>query len=94
MRRVLYRIQDPFGKVLQFRFDRGWKDVAITHDITEPAEGLQVQLPEGYADILSVRRSGSFFSLEVRMPTGAAKRLTYIPGQMPLRRPDDGPNAT
>lgn len=94
VRRVLYRIQDPFGKVLQFRFDRGWKDVAITHDITEPAVGLQVQLPEGYADIVSVRRSGSFFSLEVRLPTGAAKRLTYIPGQMALRRPDDGPNAT
>jgi len=83
-RRALYRIQDPFGKVMQFRFDSGWKAIATTSDIIEPAPGLRIQLEEGVGTIVGVRRAGQFFSLQVQVLGDASKTVLFVPGKMRL----------
>ena len=81
---TLYRIQDPFGKVMQFRFDSGWKAIAATSDIIEPAAGLKIQLDEGIGTILEVRRAGQLFSLRVQIADAASKTVLFVPGKMRL----------
>jgi hypothetical protein len=83
-RRRLYRIQDPFGKVTQFRFDSGWKGVATTADIVDPAPGLKIELPEGLGTIVEARRAGKFFRLQVQLAEGSQKTILFVPGQMRL----------
>lgn len=82
-RRTLYRIQDPFGKVMQFRFDSGWKAIATMGTI-EPAAGLKIQLEEGIGTIVDVRRAGQFFSLRVQISDAAPKTVLFVPGKMRL----------
>jgi len=83
-RRTLYRIQDPFGKVMQFRFDSGWKAIATTTDTIEPAAGLKIQLDEGIGTIVEVRRAGQFFSLRVQIADASPKTVLFVPGKMQL----------
>lgn len=83
-RRTLYRIQDPFGRVMQFRFDSGWKAIATTTETIEPAAGLKIQLDEGIGTIVEVRRAGQFFSLRVQIADAAPKTVLFVPGKMRL----------
>lgn len=83
-RRTLYRIQDPFGKVMQFRFDSGWKAIATTSDTIEPATGLKIELGEGIGTIVDVRRAGQFYSLSVQIADAAPKTVLFVPGKMRL----------
>jgi len=83
-RRTLYRIQDPFGKVTQFRFDSGWKGIATTADIVEPAPGLKIELPEGLGRIIEARRAGRFFQLQVQLGEHPTRTVLFVPGKMRL----------
>lgn len=83
-RRTLYRIQDPFGKVMQFRFDSGWKAIAMKTDTIEPAAGLKIELEDGIGTIVDVRRAGQFFSLRVQIADAAPKTVLFVPGKMRL----------
>jgi hypothetical protein len=85
-RRALHRIQDPYGKIAQFRFDSGWKSTAITQDVLEPAIGMRIELPDAVGHIRGVRRMGQFFSLEVQFGDGSPTRLVFVPGKMRLYR--------
>jgi hypothetical protein len=85
-RRTLYRIQDPFGKVMQFRFDSGWKAIAKTSDTIEPAVGLKIQLEEGIGTIVSVRHAGQLISLQVQIGEAAPKTVVFVPGKMRVLR--------
>jgi hypothetical protein len=86
VRRTLYRIRDPFGKTLQFRYDSGWKGVSTTLDITEPAVGMCIDLPSGTAHIQEVHRRGQFFSLTVQTAQGERLTTLFVPGKMRLHR--------
>jgi hypothetical protein len=83
-RRALYRIQDPFGKVMQFRFDSGWKSIATSTNALEPAAGFRIELEEGIGTIVDVRRAGQFYSLRVQIANSAPKTVLFVPGKMRL----------
>ena len=85
-RRMLYRIQDPYGKVGQFRFDSGWKGTATTLDEIEPAVGMEIELSQGTGTIVKVQQSGQFFQLDVQIGDAAPTRVMFVPGVMRLRR--------
>ncbi|MEJ0034840.1 MAG: DUF3883 domain-containing protein [Gammaproteobacteria bacterium] len=85
-RRALHRIQDPYGKIAQFRFDSGWKSTAITQDVLEPVIGMRIELPGAVGHIRGVRRMGQFFSLEVQVGDGPPTKLVFVPGKMRLYR--------
>lgn len=86
-RRRLFRIQDPFGKVAQFRFDSGWKAIAETSELVEPVAGFQVEFSDGTGTILEVRRAGRFFALQVQCEGAPPRSMLFVPGKMRLRRP-------
>lgn len=83
-RRTLYRIQDPYGKVQQFRFDSGWKAVAVTADIIEPAVGIKIECSDGIGTIVEVRRAGQFYTLRVQLGEGPPRSVLFVPGRMRL----------
>jgi hypothetical protein len=84
----IHAIQNPFGKVTQFRFDHGWREASWTAKEFRPlvpAAGARMRkvldekrFEEG--EILSVEGSGKCLMLEVRFDTGGpARRFTYDP---------------
>lgn len=72
-RRQHYLVQDPFGLTQQFRFDKGWKGMAITVAARprRPEPGLFIQIPgEGKGRILKVKGSGQFTKLQIEFEDG------------------------
>ena len=85
VRRRLWLVQDPFGKADQFRFDRGWQDVANrnTNKSISPAAGLYVTIPElGKAKILKVLGEGVIKKLELEFEDKSTETKTFIPARM------------
>jgi sacsin len=87
----VHPIKDPAGRVSQFRFDGGWKAVALgTHQgPSEPASGMSVILSNGaQAEIMSVEPGGAFRNLILRMPDGSQVRKLWQPAGMQLLWPE------
>jgi len=89
LRRRLYKIQDPFGKTNQFRFDSGWKGVvAGAADVMSPAEGRRVSIEGlGAGTILSVTEAGVLRRLSIRLDSGEEVTRTYDPTKMTISAP-------
>lgn len=82
--RRLYKIQDPYGKIDQFRFDFGWKSVVTeASEVVAPANGRRVTI-EGLGDgtIVSVTEAGTLRRLSIRMDSGKEVTRTYDPTKM------------
>jgi hypothetical protein len=72
-RRQHYLIRDPFGLTQQFRFDNGWKSMAITVPVRpeRPEPGFFIQVPgEGKGRIVKVKGSGQFTKLQIQFEGG------------------------
>ena len=82
--RRLYKIQDPFGKTNQFRFDSGWKGaVAGDIEVLEPAQGRRISIDGvGAGSILSVAEAGVLRRLNIRLDSGEEITRTYDPARM------------
>lgn len=84
-RRRLWLVQDPFGKADQFRFDRGWQDVAKrnTNKSMSPAAGLYVTIPEfGKAKILEVIGTGMLTKLRLEFEDKSTETKIFSPAKM------------
>lgn len=84
-RRRLWLVQDPFGKADQFRFDRGWQDVADrnTNKSMSPAAGLYVTNPEfGKAKILEVIGTGVLTKLRLEFEDKSTETKIFSPATM------------
>jgi hypothetical protein len=72
-RRQLSLVRDPFGLTNQFRFDKGWKAVALTLSVrpTKPEVGMFVVVPgEGKGRIVKVKGSSQFAKLHIALEDG------------------------
>ena len=86
-RRKTYLIRNPYGATTQFRFDSGWKAVAARGrgKILEPREGLNIEIPGiGKGCIISAMSKGRFFTIQVKLSTGAIVQKPYNPAKMKL----------
>ncbi|QDC44578.1 DUF3883 domain-containing protein [Methylophilus medardicus] len=84
-RRRLWLVQNPFGKADQFRFDRGWQDVANrnTNKSMSPAAGLYVTNPEfGKAKILEVIGTGVLTKLRLEFEDKRVETKMFSPATM------------
>jgi hypothetical protein len=82
--RHLYKIQDPYGKTNQFRFDFGWKRVATgAVETMDPAQGRRVSIESlGAGMILSVTEAGALRRLSIRLDSGEEITRVYDPTKM------------
>ena len=82
--RRLYKIQDPFGKTNQFRFDSGWKSIGSgVADVVEPEQGRRVSIEgSGTGTILSVTEAGILRRLSIRLDSGQELTRIYDPTKM------------
>lgn len=72
-RRQLWLVRDPFGLTNQFRFDKGWKAMAVTIATKpqRPEPGMFVYVPgEGKGRILKVKGSAQFAKLHIDFEDG------------------------
>ncbi len=86
-RRRLYLVKNPFGATSQFRFDSGWKSVAISEMVAplKPEAGVFIDIPgEGRGRIFTSRKKGQFFKLHVILDGGRQVRRTFNPATMKL----------
>jgi hypothetical protein len=86
-RRNLFLVKDPFGQTDQFRYDSGWKDIAVKAPSIQlkPEPGLFVEiLGEGKGKILSVKKAAQFFKLHVVLPGNRQLFKTFNPQTMTL----------
>lgn len=88
-RRHLYKIQDPYGKTNQFRFDSGWKSVVTgAVEVMDPAQGRRVTIEGlGAGTILSVTEAGVLRRLSIRLDSGEELSRTYDPTKMSVSEP-------
>lgn len=85
----LWLVQDPFGKTNQFRFDRGWQDVAEKNveNIPHPEVGFFVTIPElGKMKILEVLGKGLLVKLKVEIDEKSTTTKIYNPATMILSK--------
>lgn len=87
--RRLYKIQDPFGKTNQFRFDSGWKGVVpAAAQVINPAEGRRISIEGvGAGTILTVTEAGVLRRLTIRLDSGEELTRTYDPTKMSVSEP-------
>lgn len=86
-RRQLHLVQNPFGLVTQFRFDVGWKDVAISMlslPVVPEKEQFIVIEGIGQGRIISVRGKGKFFNVHVILRDGKQINRPFNPAKMKL----------
>jgi len=72
-RRQLSLVRDPFGLTNQFRFDKGWKAMAVTVAVIpkKPEVGMFVVVPgEGKGRIVKVKGSSQFAKLHITLEDG------------------------
>ncbi len=89
-RRRMHMVKNPFGSAGQFRYDSGWKDVAVSERSAAlvPAEGLRVEIHGiGSGEVLRVVKSGGLFSrIEVRLDNGTEVVQIFHPAKMKLSK--------
>jgi hypothetical protein len=87
--RRLYKIQDPFGKTNQFRFDSGWKGVVTgAAQVIDPAQGRRISIEGlGAGTILTVTEAGVLRRLSIRLDSGEELTRTYDPTKMSVSEP-------
>ncbi|MES2784724.1 MAG: DUF3883 domain-containing protein [Pseudomonadota bacterium] len=90
---VLHLVNNPFGRVDQFRFDSGWKAAAIRETGTiplVPAAGLRIDIPGlGMGTIASVKKGGSMFcKVHVYLADGRQVFRVFDPARMRLSKGD------
>ncbi len=72
-RRQLSLVRDPFGLTNQFRFDKGWKAMAVTVAVKprKPEVGMFIVVPgEGRGRIVKVKGSPQFAKLHIALEDG------------------------
>jgi hypothetical protein len=72
-RRQHYLVRDPFGLTQQFRFDNGWKAMAIAIPARpeRPEPGLFITVKDvGKGRILKVKGNGQFTKLQIEFEDG------------------------
>jgi hypothetical protein len=80
-KRQLYLVNNPFGLVDQFRFDKGWKGAATVFAArpTHPREGLLVTIAgEGKARILAVKGNARLAKIDYQLVTDGQKRFNKL----------------
>jgi hypothetical protein len=91
-RRRLYIVKDPFGSSGQFRYDSGWKDVAISERASAltPAVGLKVDVDDSGAGVIVeiVKQGGLFSRVKIRFDNGAEVIRVFNPSTMRLSKED------
>jgi len=87
--RRLYKIQDPFGKTNQLRFDSGWNTVVSgAPEVIEPVQGGRESIEGlGAGTILSVTEAGVLRRLSIRLDSGQELTRTYDPTKMSVSEP-------
>ena len=89
-RRHIYTVKNPFGNVGQFRYDSGWKDVAVSERSAAlvPAEGLRIKIDDvGSGEIVSVIKIGGIFSrIQVRLDDATEIVRVFNPAKMQLSK--------
>ena len=86
-RRCLYLVQNPFGLTNQFRFDSGWKSVAISKTVVllRPDAGVFIDIPgSGRGRIFGSRKKGQFFKLHIILDDGRQVHRIFNPSTMKL----------
>jgi hypothetical protein len=84
-KRVVTRIQDPWGKVDEFRFDDGWRDAAdALSRLTPVAGGMLYEGETLLGEIIEVLKMGPLQCLRVRPLEGAPRLIAYNPSQHQL----------
>jgi hypothetical protein len=61
----MHIVKNPFGSVRQFRYDSGWKDIAVSERSAAlvPAEGLRINIDDlGSGVIASVVKGGGLYA--------------------------------
>jgi hypothetical protein len=92
---VVTRIQDPWGKVDEFRFDDGWRDAANAPPRLTPAVGFMLYEGETLlGEIIAVTKMGPLQCLSVHPPEGVPRLIAYDPSQHRLTAQEHahGPN--
>ncbi|WP_322008008.1 DUF3883 domain-containing protein [Paraburkholderia tropica] len=89
-RRSLHIVRNPFGDAGQFRFDAGWKGVAVSERSAAlvPAAGLRIKIDDvGSGEIVCVLKSGGIFSkVQVRLDSGSEVTRVFNPAKMQLSK--------
>ncbi|CAG9234826.1 DUF3883 domain-containing protein [Burkholderia vietnamiensis] len=89
-RRRLYIVRNPFGNAGQFRYDSGWKDIAISEKSSAlvPVEGLRIEIEgDGSGTIIAVPKIGGRFTrVQVRLDDGTEIIRIFNPAKMRLSK--------
>ncbi|RQS57258.1 DUF3883 domain-containing protein [Burkholderia sp. Bp8963] len=97
-RRRLYIIQNPFGGAGQFRYDSGWKDVAISERSAAltPAAGLKIVVKDVGEGMVAevVKKGGAFSRIKIKLDDGREIVRVFNPATMQLSREEDGKDET
>jgi len=80
----VYPIPNPTSQVTQFRFDSGWREMAINFEKPlEPAVGLKIQLEDGRTGtILQVNGEGIMRKLTISFDDGTEERVKFRKSSM------------
>ncbi|HLL06899.1 MAG TPA: DUF3883 domain-containing protein [Myxococcaceae bacterium] len=79
---VVTRVQDPWGKVDEFRFDDGWRDAADVPPRLTPAAGFMLYEGETLlGEIIEVIKMGPLQCLRLHPPEGEPRLLAFDPSQ-------------
>jgi hypothetical protein len=89
-RRRIHIVKNPFGSAGQFRYDSGWKDIAISEKSAAliPTEGLRINIDGvGGGEVVSVlKASGLFTRIQVRLDDGTEVVRVFNPAKMQLSK--------
>jgi hypothetical protein len=99
-RRRVTRLQDPVGKIMQYRVDSGWRALASISGTEssiadagpiQPAAGDLLTLSDDRSGtVLEVRGAGTLLQLVVQFSDEHVESLLYKPDRMTVSRPQRG----
>lgn len=86
-RRQLHLVNNPFGLTTQFRFDSGWKTAAKSYSSRPqyPIKDMYIEIHNvGHGRIVSVRKNGKLYSINVHLKNGSKLNKVFNPATMKL----------
>jgi sacsin len=99
-RRRVTRLQNPVGKVTQYRVDSGWRSLGFATEAelsgqearpAQPATGDLVTLADGRSGtILEVRGAGMLVQLSIQLSDGAVESTLFKPDRMTVIKRVEG----